>query len=109
VPTTRQRIGHRMVSTITPQAIEAWKQGDYHACLAALGLGPWDHDPFHTTSPEPPGWLVEHAARGSDIVAGPANRRRAWQLRQALIEAAGPPGHFDRHGRPLGPARARRT
>jgi hypothetical protein len=29
-----------------------------------------------------------------------------WALRRALILEAGPPGRFDRYGRPLGPRKA---
>jgi hypothetical protein len=103
MPTTRRRIGHRMAFQLTPQALEAWMAGDYHACNTALGLLPCDFSPFDVTRETPPEWLV--AARGTDLVAGPNNWRRAWELRRALVSEVGPPGRYDRHGRPLGAAR----
>jgi hypothetical protein len=100
MPTTRRRITHRMTAVLTPHACAAWAQGGKHACHAALDIMPWDHSPFHVTSPEPPDWLQQ--LRGTDLIADEANWARAWKLRKALIAAAGPPGRFDQHGRPLG-------
>jgi hypothetical protein len=100
MPTTRKRIGHRMAFMITPQATYAWQRGDKHACHQALGVMPWDFSPLYVEDAEPPQWVKDRT--GTDAVADSANWRRAWELRQALIELAGEPGPFDRHGAPLG-------
>jgi hypothetical protein len=103
MPTKRRKLTARPIG-ISPRAIEAWQAGDVHGCHQALGIWPWDHSPFHVTSAEPPQWLVDRDIGSSDAIAGVENWRRAWSLRTALIQLAGPPGEFDRHGRPLGPA-----
>jgi len=101
MPTTRQRVGHRMLFQLTPQAIAAWQAGDKHACHQALGIMPWDWSPYHVYSAQPPEWLIE--LQGSDLIADVPNYLRAWSLRTALIQLAGEPGpeRFDQHGRPL--------
>jgi hypothetical protein len=53
----------------------------------------------------PPGLIWVRQDRGSDLIANTENWLRAWSLRTALLQMAGPPGRFDLHGRPLGPAR----
>ena len=80
---------------LTPKALEAWRIGDWHALNRELGLNVHETSPFDATLPEPPEW------------AG-ASYRRAFELRQALIEAAGPPGRVGLHGDPRGPARPRK-
>jgi hypothetical protein len=104
---TRRRKLHATRVGISAEACYHWQRGDKHACHRELGIMPFDFSPFHVEDPEPPQWLVEKE-RGwdgkgaTDLVAGSANWRRAWELRQALIELAGEPGPMDRHGRPLG-------
>jgi hypothetical protein len=99
MPTTRKRVGHRMAFMITPQAIDAWRRGDVHACRQSLGVMPWDYCPFHVEYAEPPDWLLE--PRHANRAANADSWRHAWELRCALIELAGEPGPFDRHGQPL--------
>jgi hypothetical protein len=89
---------------ITPQAAYAWQRGDLHACHQALGIMPWDVSPFHVDDPEPPEWVIEQDASGTERPYGAASWRRAWELRSALIELVGEPGPMDRHRRPLGVA-----
>jgi hypothetical protein len=97
---TRRRKLHATRVGISAEAAYAWQRGDKHACHRELGIMPFDFSPFHVESPEPPDWLLKD--NGTDLIAGPENWRRAWELRQVLIELAGPPGPFDRHGQPLG-------
>ena len=80
---------------LTPKALEAWRIGDWHALNRELGLNVHETSPFDATLPEPPEW------------AG-ASYRRAFELRQALIDQGGPPGRVGRHGDPLGAARPRK-
>jgi hypothetical protein len=87
---TPERIG------ITAAAAEAWLAGDYHTCNRELGIAPCDWSPFHVTDGEHPAWL----ARPWQITSW----HRGQQLRRALLDAVGPPGCHDRHGRPLGPS-----
>jgi hypothetical protein len=89
MPTNRtRRPRSRAADAVTVEAAEAWQIGDFHTLNRLLGIGPWEISPFYADR--------EH---GGDTASLP----RAQELRQALIEAAGPPGRFDRHGRPLGP------
>jgi hypothetical protein len=84
-----QRIG------ITTAAAEGWRAGDWHTVNRELGVPVCDWSPFDVTDGPPPSWLK-----------GPwqlRSWRRGQQLRQALLEF-GPPGVYDRHGAPLGPA-----
>jgi hypothetical protein len=90
VKRTPARIG------VSAEAAEAWRIGDWHAVNRAFGVLPCDHSPFDVNGSEPPEWERDRPWRV-------ASRKRAWALRQALIEAAGPPGRVGRHGEPLGP------
>jgi hypothetical protein len=100
MPTKRRKLAPQRIN-ISAEACEAWARGDKHACHAALDIMPFDHSPFHVTSIEPPQWLQQMG--GTDLIADEGNWTRAWRLREALVAAAGPPGRFDRQGRPLGP------
>ena len=94
MPTRRRKVAPRQTG-ISIRALEAWRIGDWHGLNRELGLNVHETSPFDATLPEPPEW------------AG-ASYRRAFELRQALIGAAGPPGRVGRHGDPLGPARPRK-
>ena len=94
MPTRRRKVAPRQTG-ISVRALEAWRIGDWHALNRELGLNVHETSPFDATLPEPPEW------------AG-ASYRRAFELRQALIEAAGPPGRVGLHGDPRGPARPRK-
>jgi hypothetical protein len=98
---TRRTIERRGISV---EALEAWRAGDLHGLMRALGLRPWDYDPFHVGCETPQEWVLERDRLGTDAVAGAANWRHAWELRCALEEMGGPPGRHDIHGRPLGPS-----
>jgi hypothetical protein len=103
VPTNRRRRAHALAKDrLTPEVCEAWRAGDFHAVNQVLGVRPWQFSPFDVERTTAPAWLVDR--RGSDSMVGVGDWQRAWELRQALIAAAGPPGRMDRHGRPLGPA-----
>ena len=95
MPTRRRKMAPDKRTGLTPKALEAWRIGDWHALNRELGLNVHETSPFDATLPEPPEW------------AG-ASYRRAFELRQALIEAAGPPGRVGLHGDPRGPARPRK-
>jgi hypothetical protein len=82
MPTTRRRIKRPMTTVLTPEAIECWRIGDFHGLNRALGVKPWDISPFD-----------------GDLFPG----TRARELYEALSQY-GPPGRWDRHGEPLGPA-----
>jgi hypothetical protein len=98
MPTMRRKRASRRIG-LSAAALEAWRQGDFHGVNRDLGIRSWEVSPFDATEPEPPEW--------SD--GGPWHHSwpRAWELRQALIEAAGAPGEVGRHGEPLGPAKPR--
>jgi hypothetical protein len=95
--TRRKRITHTRIG-ISEAALYAWQRGDKHACHQSLGVYPWQWSPFDVHSPEPPAWVL---ARNTEAMSADS-WARAWELRQALIELAGEPGPFDRHGNPLG-------
>jgi hypothetical protein len=90
VKRTPERIG------ITAAAAQAWRVGDFHMVNRELGVAPCDWSPFDVTDGPPPSWIK-----------GPwqaRSWRRGQELRRALLEVAGEPGQYDRHGSPLGPA-----
>ena len=94
MPTRRRKVAPRQTG-ISVRALEAWRIGDWHGLNRELGLNVHETSPFDATLPEPPEW------------AG-ASYRRAFELRERLIEAAGPPGRVGLHGDPRGPARPRK-
>jgi hypothetical protein len=104
VPTKRRKLSIRRIG-ITAAALEAWRLGDFHALNREVGIGPWQWSPFDVTREEPPGW-VRDRSRGDACGCNLESYVRAWELRQALIEAAGRPGRVGRHGEPLGLAEA---
>jgi len=64
---------------ITPEAIAAWRAGNWMALQRALGLRPWQVNPLDADEPEPP----------HDRPGGPW--RDSWPLARALrgkLEAA---------------------
>lgn len=104
MPTKRRKVQARQVG-ISARAIEAWRIGDGATLHDELGLGPHQDSPFDVTRAEPPEWMP-HGGPQTDLHGGAIGRagwRHAWELRQRLLELAGPPGKFDRHGKPLGP------
>jgi hypothetical protein len=98
MPTTRRRISHAMAFMLTPQAIDAWRRGDVLACRQSLGVMPWDHCPFTVPDKFP----ECYADRGWGDAMNRDSWQRALELRQALIELAGGPSPYDRHGAKLG-------
>jgi hypothetical protein len=99
---TRRRRIHATRIGISAEAAYAWQRGDLHACHKALGIMPFDVSPFTTDDAEPPQYMLDEESAGIEKPYGAASWRRAWELRCALVELAGPPGPMDRHGRPLG-------
>jgi hypothetical protein len=85
---------------ISEAAIQAWRIGDFHALNYELGVHPFQVSPFDATGPEPPSWCTDRKTT-CWCMSWP----RGWELRQALLKAAGPPGRFDRHGCPRGAGR----
>ncbi|MCC2663575.1 MAG: hypothetical protein K0S35_1497 [Geminicoccaceae bacterium] len=81
---------------ITAEAAEAWRIGDFCTLNRVLGFMPFEASPFNAHR--------EHPGAGEFVRA---SLPRARAVRAALIEIAGPPGRFDRHGGPLGPAESR--
>jgi hypothetical protein len=103
MPTNRtRRTRAPSAEFISAEAIRAWKAGDYHALCRAVGTSP------HQPSP----WPLQLTALGCSQGPPPAHCGEFWRagwpraqaLQRALYEAAGEPGLFDRHGRPLGVA-----
>jgi hypothetical protein len=96
MPTNRTRRPRSpSADAITAEAARAWLAGDFHALNAQFAVLPCDWSPFDVPDRgAPPSWESQHRIPGW---------RRAQELRRSLIEAAGPPGRFDRHGQPLGP------
>jgi hypothetical protein len=103
IPGTRRRkLTHTRIG-LSHAALYHWQRGDLHACHQALGIMPWQWSPFDVDGPEPPEWVLKERNGGVDgIGMSTESWDRAWELRQALIELAGEPGPFDRHGQPLG-------
>lgn len=98
MPTKRRKLTPTKIA-ITDRALEAWRQGDFHTLNREIGCGPHLVSPFDVEGPDPPSWV-----RGTSLTLGFYGRwRETWGLRQRLIELAGPPGRYDRHGVPLGP------
>jgi hypothetical protein len=98
MPTNRRRRVHPLVADrITPEAIDAWRQGDLHGLHRELGVAPCHASPLDVDGPTPPAWATNNPFFFESWPRG-------WALRVRLIELAGPPGRFDCHGRPLGPA-----
>jgi hypothetical protein len=87
---------------ISNAALWHWQRGDKLACHQALGIYPFQWSPFDVDGPQPPEYMLEEERAGTDKSYGAASWRRAWGLRCDLIELAGEPGAYDRHGRPVG-------
>jgi hypothetical protein len=96
--TRRRRINPQRIG-ISEAALYHWQRGDKHECHRALGIYPFQWSPFDVDGPEPPKWVLK---RRGDTGMSCDSWARAWELRQALCELAGPPGPSDRHGNPLG-------
>ena len=79
---------------LTEAALAAWRIGDKAALRGALGIKPWQISPFDVAGYRP--------TPGRTPNAYDQSWPRALELRKALMLAAGPPGKFDRHGRPMG-------
>jgi hypothetical protein len=79
---------------ITPEALTAWQQGDYHLLNKALGIPPWQPSPFDVRRPEPPDYAV-------GMLYGDA-WPRIWARREVPLDMGGPPGRVGRHGEPRG-------
>jgi hypothetical protein len=100
MPTKRRKLASRRIG-LSAAAISGWQIGDYHMVNRELGVRPWQVSPFDAG-----GNLPGRCTPGD---AWCASWPRAVELRAALIAVAGPPGRMDRHGQPLGPAKARKT
>jgi hypothetical protein len=100
MPTTRRRRAREFSGgRITPEAIAAWRNGDWYGLFHELGIPIQDTNPFDITED---GVLL----RGH-LIAMPDDydrqEARAVRLRRELMKVC-QPGRTDRHGRPLGPA-----
>jgi hypothetical protein len=81
---------------ITAEAAEAWRQGDFHLLNRLLAFYPHQISPFDAGGRPP---------KEGELNPGyAATWPRAAEMRKRLIEVAGPPGHWNRHGEPLGPS-----
>ena len=67
--------------TITEAALGAFEAGDQRALHLALNLSPWTPSPLNVDGPYPPVWVAPRGHWAQDWW-------NAWQLRQALQEAA---------------------
>jgi hypothetical protein len=79
----KRRLAKSRVHKITPEAIEAFEAGDYHALHQALGLKPWEHSPLPLAVTalgvrpgEPPSWDNSTMSW-----------RQAQELQRALVDA----------------------
>jgi hypothetical protein len=81
MPTKRQRVTRSLVARITPEAIAAWKAGEWGDLQRALRLPPWHASPFDADGDCPTG-----------NTAGAATWPEAVQLRAQLYALAGDPG-----------------
>jgi len=98
MPTNRHRI-EREQHGITGELLEAWRVGDWHLVNRLTNTGPHQIAPMDAIpSYRPPPDDTSHYA---------SSWPRAVEWRKRLIAQAGPPGRCDRHGQPLGPAKAR--
>jgi hypothetical protein len=93
MPTKRRKIQPQRHG-LTPEALEAWREGDKSALRTALGIKPWQISPFDVAS--------YRRVPGTTPNAYDQSWPMALELRKRLMLAAGPPGKFDRHGQPLG-------
>jgi hypothetical protein len=99
MPTKRVKRGATPIG-ISAAAIEAWRTGDWHGLNRLLGIAPCDVSPFDAVGPLP-SWCR------TSSTCWCASWPRGAELRKTLLEVAGPPGRYDRHGQPLGPAEPR--
>lgn len=93
--TKRRKVNARAIG-LSPAAIEAWQRGDFHGLNRLLGIAPFEVSPFDAIGPLPSWCRTNHTCWC-------ASWPRGVELREVLIEVAGEPGAYDRHGRPLGP------
>ena len=81
MPTKRQRVTRSLVARITPEAIAAWKAGDWGDLQRALRLPPWHASPLDVGGDQPAG-----------NTAGATTWAEATRLRSELIALAGEQG-----------------
>lgn len=55
MPTTRKKRERSMRQTVTAEAVEAYKSGDWIALHQALGLKPWECSPLDADGGDPQG------------------------------------------------------
>jgi hypothetical protein len=87
VPTKRRKRSARPIG-ISPEAVAAWRAGDFDGLACALGIRPWQRHP----------WPRRLTALGVDSRRPPAETltpfdqswQRAVDLQAALLELAGP-------------------
>jgi hypothetical protein len=103
MPTTRRRRAHTFAGDrITPEALEAWRTGDWKGLFRALNIPIEDTNPFDISED---GVLLEEP-----LIAMPdgydRQEARAVRLRRELLKIC-PPGRVGRHGEPWGQPRTR--
>lgn len=84
MPTTRRRISRPMVNAITPEAVAAWRAGDYWALWKELRLKLWQMPDWGEDPPD-----KDDVRPSSMQAAYPAPDTTA--LKEALLAIAGPP------------------
>jgi len=99
MPTRRART-ERARHGITAKLLEAWRAGDWHLVNRLTNTGPHQIAPMDATPSNRPA--------DDDNSHWAKSWPRAMEWRKRLIEAAGPPGRYNRHGEPLGPAKPRK-
>lgn len=83
--TTRKKRDRAARPRITPEALQAWRAGDWHGLFRALHLPPWHYPPY----------LVDLQGDPPDYEPGSAyveTWSTARDLRLELERLAGPPG-----------------
>lgn len=80
----KRRLAKGIAHKITPEAIEAFRAGDWLGLHRALGLAPWQPSPIDTDTPEPPAWATQRGKTG-----WAEEWPMVFELRQALDARAG--------------------
>jgi hypothetical protein len=82
MPTKRRKRGATEVGRVTPDAIDAWRAGDYWGLHRALRLKLWQMPDWNCDAPDPD---------EPPTVPGRPLPPDTAAFRRALIEIAGPP------------------
>jgi hypothetical protein len=82
MPTKRKKLGAQEAARVTPEAISAWRTGDYWGLYRALRLKIWEMPDWGFDPP------MEEA---SDLPLLVDRHRYVCAMKRALMDAAGPP------------------